>query len=479
MRKDFFKNNLWLFITIIIVLCLASSIIRICYTLPWFDEVFFADITNSLFTDNTYTLNLLLSPVEVLTYGPVYFYVQKFIVTIFGFGMWQFRLLNLAAGISIIILFLILARKLNLSKLNISFLSVLIAFDSRFMFNMTSGRMDLFSLILFICGWLLFQDSYKRKYSSIIIAGIFSSLSFLSTPRIGFYFLVYILTFVIDFFSSNTRKKTIIQYFVFGFTIFLPVLFWLYSSYGGIANYINHIFNNSSIAYHYGGLSFKIKYQIPMIVIWFLSGLYVFKSKRNIRNPLIVVLYTLPLFHLLLIKEVGPYSAMMMPFIYLGILIPINNIPLKKLFLLPGAIAIFLLLFSLSSTFNNIASIEFTNPRSFEEFFRSLDIKKANVLADFPYYYIITKSDNRFISIYNNKNELSESILNNNNIQFAIIQKDNYNKNSELYKNLGFKVITEYNSKKGESIFYKVALALKKNIRTGYDGYVLKRKIEL
>lgn len=479
MNRVFLKNNLWFFIAVIsIVLCLASSLIRIFYSLPWFDEVFLADITNSLLSDNTYSLNLLLSPKEVLTYGPVYFYAQKIIVIIFGFGMWQFRLLNLLSGISIIIIILILAKRLNISKLNFCLLLVMIAFDSRFMFNMTSGRMDLFSLVLFMWGWLLFQNSSQRRYLSIIVAGILSSLSFLTTPRIGFYFLVYLLTFAIEIFTSHNRKKSIIQYLVFGFTIFLPVFVWIYSSYGNIANYINYIFNNSSIAYHYGGLSFKIKYQIPIIFIWFLSGLYVFKSKRNILNPLVVALYSFPVFHLLFIKEVGPYSAMMMPFIYLGIIIAVNNMQWKKIIIIPGLIACFLFLFSLSSTFNNIASVEFTKPYSFRCFFGNQKIVKENVLADFPYYYVLKEYDNRFISFYNNKNELNQDVLNVTNIQFAVITKDNYINNSDFFSNLGFRIISEYIPKKGESFFYNAAVSLGKNIRTGYDGYVLKRDCE-
>lgn len=473
------KKNLWIIIVIgIIGICLVSGIIRICYSLPWYDEVFFADITHSLQVDNSLTLNMVLPPVEATIYGPVYFYTQKLIVSFLDFGMWQFRLLNFASGIGLIVTFLTIARRLNLSNVNICILIALISFDPRFTFNMTSGRMDLFALALFMGGWLIFINSDRRTFFLIIVSGIISSLSFLATPRLGFYFLVYILIFICEF-SVRERKRTFFQYAVFGLSVLIPVLSWIYYSYGDLSNYFDFIFHNPDIGNHYGGSVFPLKYQIPILILWFFSGLYHFRLKVNFLNPLLVSLFSIPFIHLIFIKEAGPYSAMMMPFIYLGIVIGVNSIPVRKLSLIPGIIALYLFLFSLSSSFNNIASLRFLKPTLFETFFRSQVIINENVLADFPYYYFITGNGNRFISFYNTKKELTEDILNKNNIEFAVITKGNFDKNSDFFKNFGFNTISEYNSKKEEGLFYKVAIYLKKNIRSGYDGVVLKRKVAL
>lgn len=474
----FLKKNLWMIFVIgVIGLCLANSISLVFYSLPWYDEVFFADITHSLVVNNTLTLNMLLSPVEASVYGPVYFYTQKVIIYFLGFGMWQFRLLNLASGIALLIIFLTIAKKLNISKLNICILIALIAFDSRFLFNMSGGRMDLFALALFMGGWLLFRNTAKRTYMVIVIAGLLSSLSFLTTPRIGFYFLVYILIFILEFTKSNNRNKIFIQFLVFGFAVLAPVLIWIFYSFGNLTSYVNYVFNNPAIANHFGSSIFPVKYQIPLIILWFLSGVFVFRSKGNILNPLLVALFSLPFFHLVFIKEVGPYSAMMMPFIYSGIVIGVNSMPVKKLSVIPGIIAVYMFLFSLSSAFNNIASVEFTNPDSFNTFFRSQGIINTNVLADFPYYYFVTENDNRFISFFNNKTELTANNLNKYNIGFAVITKENFNNNSDFFKELGFNTIEDFSTKKDESFFYKIALSLGKNIRIGYDGFVLKRVI--
>lgn len=474
-RSMGFKKTLWLIIIISIIgLSIASGMIRICYSLPWYDEVYFADITHNLIVNNTLTLNMLLTPIDASIYGPVYFYTQKVIASFLGFGMWQFRLLNFTSGIALIVMFLALAKRLKFSKLNICILIALIAFDPRFNFNMTSGRMDLFALALFMGGWLIFMNSERRTYFLIIVSGIISSFSFLTTPRIGFYFLVYILMFIIEFIKSKERNKTFIKYLVFGLSVSIPVLIWIFYSYGHLSGYFKIIFNNPSIANHFGGSIFPLKYQIPLIILWFISGVYLFKSKVNFLNPLLTALFTIPLLHLVFIKEVGPYSAMMMPFIYLGIIIGVNSFPVRKVSFIPGVIALYMFLFFMSSSSNNIASLEVMKTASFDTFFRSQGIINKNVLADFPYYYSITKNDNRFISFYNTKNELTENKLNNN-IEFAIITKENFNKNVDLFKKLGFKVISGYNSKNSNGFFYRVAIHLKKNIRTGYDGFVLKR----
>ena len=476
MKLLFLKNNLWIIFAIItIVFCLAIGIIKSNSDLPWFDEVYFADITHSVLQDNTLTLNVLLSPEKALIYGPVYFYTQKVVLSFLGFGMWQFRILNIAAGILLLIIFWIIAKKLNISKLNICILIALIAFDSRFIFNMASGRMDLLALALFMIGWFLFQNNINRTFFLIFIAGIISSISFLTTPRIGFYFLVYILTFVIEYITSDKRNKILIQYLVFGFLVLVPILIWIYSTYGSIFNYSSFFFNDPLIANHYGGSIFPVKYQIPIIVLWFISGVYVFRSRKNILNPFLIALFFFPVFHLIFIKEVGPYSAMMMPFIYFGIIISVNSIPKKEFSILPGIFVLYLFLFSLSSTFNNIASREFTNSDPFRTFLKSKNITNRNVLADFPYYYLLTENGNRFISFYNTKDELTENNLNNINIEYAIISNENYIKNGELFRKLGFVVMAEYHSKKGEDFFYKIARYLKKNNRTGYDGFILKR----
>lgn len=382
----FLKNHLWLIIILgVIGLSIASSIIRICFSLPWYDEVFFADITQSLIVNNSLTLNMVIPPVEATIYGPVYFYAQKTIASLLAFGMWQFRILNLASGIALIIIFLIIAKRLSLSKIHICILIALIAFDPRFNFNMTSGRMDLFALSLFMGGWLIFLNSERRTYFLIIVSGIISSLSFLTTPRIGFYFLVYIPMFIIEYNESKERNKTFIKYLIFGFSVSIPILIWIFHSFGNLTNYFDFIFHNPAIAGHYGSSIFPVKYQIPIIILWVFSGVYVFKSKVNLRNPVLIALFIFPVFHLIFIKEVGPYSAMMMPFIYLGIVIGVHSMPVRKLFFIPGTIALYLCLYSLSSSLNNIASLEFLKPASFKAYFESQAIVKSNILADFPY----------------------------------------------------------------------------------------------
>ena len=70
---------------------------------------------------------------------------------------------------------------------------------------------------------------------------------------------------------------------------------------------------------------------------------------------------------------------------------------------------------------------------------------------------------------------LKRFALNKINIEYANISKENYSKDSKKLKELGFVIITEYHAKKGESLFFRVSMFLKRNVRPGYDCFVLKR----
>ncbi len=473
------KKNLWLIFVIgIIFLSFLNVIIDVLNYPSWQDDVCYADITKCLIANNKLSFNMMLLPTNALIWGPVYFYVQKVFLLFFGFGLWQFRLLNFVSGIAIIFIFWLTAQKLKISKLNTFILIALIAFDLRFVFNMSSGRMDLFTLALFIIAFLLFQNSFKRNYLNIIFSGMIASIAFLSTPRIGYYFLIYILMFVIEIISSKNKKKTFIQYALLCLFILLPILIWISVSFGSITNYLNSYLNSTFFTTNIRTSIFPQAYQIPILIVWFSSCVYILKSKKNILNPFLVAIFSVPFLHLLFINEVGPYSAMMMPFVYLGIMLAINNIPNKKFSIIPGIIASIMFLFSIFSTFTNV-TLEFTHPDSFRVFLKSQNISNENILSDYCFYYFINETNNRFISINDNKNELTENNLNKFGIDYAIVTKENYSKNNKIFDELGFHILKEYHTNTNDGFFYSIAKSLKnirkKSINSGYDGFILKR----
>ncbi len=73
------------------------------FPLPWLDEVFMADITQSLAKTNKYYLSLSGKPDEILLYGPVYFNLQVLITNLFGFDTFQFRLLGFVSGMLLVL----------------------------------------------------------------------------------------------------------------------------------------------------------------------------------------------------------------------------------------------------------------------------------------------------------------------------------------------------------------------------------------
>jgi len=492
MIKNIKKTQLKIISIFFIVLYLAISIYMLFYKVPWVDEVYFADVTHSVLSNNTLEVNLFLSPnLEEFMYGPIYFYSQKIILLITGFGMWQFRLLNFISGLLVILLFWHISKFLHISKVNSILFIVLVAMNGKFVFNMRSGRMDLFALFLFISGVILFQKEFffqkkdKINYLLAIFAGIIISLSYLTSPRIGFYFLAFPILFLIEILSNSNRKTILIKYSIFSFAIILPITIYAYTYFGSISDYIHFYLGDAEVKYHLGqstlnGIGI---FQIISLFLWIVSAFLTFKFVKNFKNPFIVMLFIVPVFHLFFIKEVGPYSAMMMPFIYLGIMLGIEETQKRIFSIIPAILAIIFVLIFLNSTINDIASYEFTNPSGIKSFLKTQKIKNKNVLADFRYYYFITKSNSRFISFdytYNaspsHKPLTSENLVAND-IDIAIISLFNYKNNIKLFENLGFEKLIEFKSQDGRSVIYKFARRMGKTIRSGYDGVVLIRNI--
>ena len=76
--------------------------------LPWFDEVFYASISESFRYNGTLILSIApdhLPGGEALSYGPVYFMLTAWVTDLIGFNIFSFRLANFAFGSAALVLF--------------------------------------------------------------------------------------------------------------------------------------------------------------------------------------------------------------------------------------------------------------------------------------------------------------------------------------------------------------------------------------
>ena len=473
----FLNKNLWIILTIgCIILCLVYTIIQAIHHVPHDDETALASITQHFIKFNKFYSGYLIEDSERLEYGPVYFFIQKVVASVIGFGMWQFRVLNIVAGISSIMIFWKIAKDLNISRINIFILIASIVFNPRFLFGMVNGRMELFILTLFIGGYYLFIKSNNRNYVVIIISGIILSLAFLSSPRIGFYFLAFVFSFVVEFIESDNRKRTIIKYSFFCVSIIIPIFIWIFNVFGSISAYINSIVINGPGASHFGVSIFAMPNQIPATILWLIACIYIFRLKRNMLNPILITLFSIPIFHWLFIKEIAPYSSMLMPFVFLGIIIAVNSAPKKVFSIFPGILALYFTLKFISNFSGVLSSLELTNSKSFNTFYKSQGITNKNVLADAHFYYTITEHSNKFTLYSQAWMFLSKETVKKYDIEYAVISKENFNEKHELLNECGFRVISEYSTKKSKSMFDIITEFGHAPRFRRYDCFVLKRE---
>ncbi len=185
--------NGWHWFLFVLVLALGFATLNIS-PLPWYDEVDFASITHSYAQNKSFTCsaNDLYFPVkgtEVLYYGPVYFVLTGIITKLFGFGIFQFRVLNFVSGIVCVYLFIKLFERLSgkqCTPVNKLIIALLMVSDYTYMQDMHSGRMDLLALMLVLIGLLLADSSSRRIWLNFSLSGFFIAAALLTTPRVYF-----------------------------------------------------------------------------------------------------------------------------------------------------------------------------------------------------------------------------------------------------------------------------------------------------
>src|SRR3954469_18144463 len=92
-----------IFILIISLIYVVYHLVTLSYSpLPWFDEISFASITNSYIKSHTFFQEALAisTPGQNSMYGPLFFALQAWIIKLFGWSMFNFRISNLLFGIA-------------------------------------------------------------------------------------------------------------------------------------------------------------------------------------------------------------------------------------------------------------------------------------------------------------------------------------------------------------------------------------------
>ena len=374
--------------------------------LPWFDEVFFADLSHSYLYKGGFYLKFspIFNKTELLFYGPVYFWLQAGVAKLIGFQVFGFRLVNFVSGLIFLVLFRQFLNGLGIPKLMTTMVAVLLLSDPIIQSNLHSGRMDFLSIMLCMAGLMVFLAYTKKSQLALIpVSSVFFALGFLATPRILFFLVPVFLYLFIRF-----RKDHLIGLLLLVVCSTIPVFLWIFSRFGNPLVYINAFLANNAVASHIGPVrnSFSF-FRYPQYIFWYALVIvstilqfrfWILKKRFNLDAAffLLVIIF----FHFLVVEK-GPYSAMVVP-MYAGLALvtwlEIREMSIWKVFY-QGIF--FLNFFFFSGIFSlkmgiALANQSKTSEQKFLKLLPSDLLRGKKVVASFEYFYILNSLDCRY-----------------------------------------------------------------------------------
>jgi 4-amino-4-deoxy-L-arabinose transferase-like glycosyltransferase len=372
--------------------------------LPWFDEVFFADMTHSLLKHGG--LYLKFAPVfnktEVLFYGPVYFWVQYAIAKLAGLTVVSFRSVNFLSGLAFLFVFRKYCIQQSVSRAYSNLISLSIFIDPVFQYNIHSGRMDFLATVLAFIGFIILNSNDQKKPYNSIIAGFLLAAGFLTTPRIIF-FLIPAMIFLL---AGNRQKR--IQVFIASAISLIPIAAWIGAKFGNPITYFQFFLANGTIASHIGPVSgsaslWRYHYYLFWYFLVLISLMIQIRNwyfKRQFNLQVLFLFGVMVLFHLLVVEK-GPYSAMVIPF-YAGFSLLVfrdldsksqNSKVISGLYKLNF---LFLALIFLGKSSLIALNHAKTNEQVFENQLPKELLQGKKVVGSFEYFYLLNAIDCHF-----------------------------------------------------------------------------------
>lgn len=401
------------FIFFIIIFILFHLITLNISPLPWFDEACYLDMTMNLI--NRGSLHMPIAsfdePNEVLIYGPIYFYIQKFVINIFGIGIFQFRILNFISGcIVVFITYMILKKILNIKFYK--FILFIFCFEPIFLQNLHSGRMDLVSLAFCLTGFYLYFKNINNSFSNSVLEtitiGILLTASLLTTPRIIFCFPFLFIFSLMKFKNIELIKKSILIASIF--CLFFSI--WINLKFNNLENFLNIVLFNKTIKTHvvenkslFNNIV-RYKYHFFLTLMTFLSILYfALNFKKYLYVQKIVGLFsitTIISYHII-VAEAGPYFAMVLPFYLLIFALAFSSLKtinpsfffIKYRLIETIILSPFIIIF-LTKSIVIVSSYKDRNHKIPEEFINKNIPSNSRVIGNFKFYYACLNNKNSF-----------------------------------------------------------------------------------
>lgn len=474
---------------IVVILFLMAYFIYNALTLsysplPWYDEVWYAGITKSWLENGTFhgtVCPYFYQYKEVLTYGPLYFITTGLSIKLLGWGIFQFRVVNLFFGIGVLFMSYIITRKYVKKQAIIYFLLILTATDPLFMQNIHSGRMDscalFFALVTYV--FLLKDD---KKLIHFFLAGITTAITILFTPRSSILF-VSLLIFLIYHLFRNFRFyfKGLI---IWGITILTLYIGWIFWGFGGFDYFLDfYLKNNSTFVGGFIGFAPNIRtYQLPLIIFagLFLISTLLIKKAKEIPAILYLIIFNILLFYAI-VTDTGMYSIYVIPFFYIGIALSIElitKIPAKIKLIVP--VILLIINFSIAATKLIIVVYDYSlrDYKYVDEIVAKTIPPDSKVIASDRYFYSVTKNKCHFETIDYDlyRYKIINYHITKKEAEYLIFKK-NYSPfvKKTVIKATNAVKIADINPPKKESLGQKIALKILGHpISSSYQGEIYK-----
>ncbi|WP_154658491.1 hypothetical protein [Eisenibacter elegans] len=377
--------------------------------LPWFDEVFFADMSYQFWQKGSLSPSVaVFRPLYI--YGFVHFGLSAAMFELLGFGIVSYRLSCYLGALAVLYLLArLLHRERPLSWSWYAWALLVVLLDPFFNLSMHEGRMDLLALALWLAGLaaLPLKHGGQRAWLS---SACWFLLALLTTPRVGFMGVPLALLLGL---KLGVDRPSFKQHWR-GFLLWAGLIvggyaLWVVISFGGFGALLTYL--REPQAWHDGerlyqkflGFSGYIPRQqgllIPLSLMAWVGYLGVLgRSKSTVTLLDWQLLGSIPCFYLI-VYDVGPYAIFILPSLYWPLLrLAQLSSPSQGAYFRRGYVLPLLLLFVFNGTYallknaQILSSLSQRNPTTAQAFVAKNIPPGSRVVAEPMYYYALQKN---------------------------------------------------------------------------------------
>ena len=394
LNRSHLKNKQLLIAKVLVFgLILISLFTLTTSPMVWYDEVCMSSESLSFFTTGEIklTANPHVLTGEVLHYGPLYFLSTALSFKLFGFGIFQFRIV---AWICAILIAFLLAYRTNITKGNSFYLFLLLVLsDVTFLKASHNGRMETLAIVFIVAAFIVTFHSKNRSVLQYSLIGVMCALTVLVTPRSGFLLIPVAIQILALIFRKQFSFPKIIG---MGVSFAIPVLIWFgYAYHFSIEEMVAEFKEIQAVGSGFAGSHFRVS-SVQIHLILAIAIIIVFdgvKDKFSFIKQYWYYLTGIILFYLI-VKDYGPYSVYI---IWIFYVLMVNwaegN---KKKLLIPIAVLLINFGFLSLKYFTVFSTLEARNMSYVTQEMSKIIPEGSVVVGDMRYFYSVHLNGSSF-----------------------------------------------------------------------------------